>query len=123
MKIKSLADLQNFLLKKYHVKLSLTPSAIADLKAINKGSRSNVLLLILRRVEEGAAFVPDGVARSLHGKLRGYAKIKPKSLNLRIIYRPVRQDDYLSMEVIAIGPRNKDKVYLKATERLTKTKD
>ncbi len=72
------------------------------------------------RAEEGPLFVPDGVARSLHGKLHGYAKIKPKALNLRIVYRPIRYDDYVTMEIIAIGPRNRNEVYQKATERLEK---
>ncbi len=63
-------------------------------------------------------FVPDGVDQSLHGKLHGYAKIKPKVLNLRIIYRPICHDDYVTMEIIAIGPRDHNKVYSVAAERL-----
>lgn len=120
MRINSLEKLKNFLIETYHVKINFTKAAESDLKEINRGSRSAVLGVIVRRVQEGPLFVPEGFAQFLHGKLHGYAKIKPKALNLRIVYRPVRHDDYISMEIIAIGPRDHDKVYEEATKRLSK---
>lgn len=56
------------------------------------------------------------MAKSLNGGLNG-AKIKSKSLNIRVIYRSVPSHT-IRMELIAIGPREKKKVYMMAAERL-----
>ena len=116
-KIKNLDELSSFLVEKYHVELAFIPDVVKDIKAINKGNRTHVLAMIIMRAKQGPLFVPDGVAKSLNGDLNGYAKIKSKSLNVRIIYRPVPGIP-IRMELIAIGPREKKKVYTMAAERL-----
>lgn len=73
----------------------------------------------LRRAKQCPLFKPEGVAESLHGSLHGFAKIKPKSLSIRIVYRPV-DGKIIRMEVIAIGPRDKEKSYRMAAQRLQK---
>lgn len=116
-KIKNLEELSAFLVEQYHVELAFIPDVVKDIKAINKGNRTHVLAMIILRAKKGPLFVPDGVAKSLNGDLNGYAKIKSKSLNVRIIYRPVPGSP-IRMELIAIGPREKKKVYTMAAERL-----
>jgi mRNA interferase RelE/StbE len=117
--VKTLEDLQELILEKYNVELRFVEDVKQDIKAINKGHRQTVLLEILRRAKQGPLFKPDGVAESLHGDLHGFAKIKSKSLNIRIIYRPV-EGQPIRMEIIAIGPRDKEKAYRMAAERLQK---
>ncbi|WP_027724887.1 type II toxin-antitoxin system RelE family toxin [Tuberibacillus calidus] len=117
--MKTLEELQAFILEKYQVDLRFVDDVKQDIKAINKGHRQTVLLEILRRAKQGPLFKPDGVAESLHGDLHGFAKIKSKSLNIRIIYRPV-EGSPVRMEVIAIGPRDKRKAYRMAAERIQK---
>lgn len=117
--MKTLEDLQELILEKYNVELRFVEDVKQDIKAINKGHRQTVLLEILRRAKQGPLFKPDGVAESLHGDLHGFAKIKSKSLNIRIIYRPV-EGQPIRMEIIAIGPRDKEKAYRMAAERLQK---
>lgn len=117
--MKTLEDLQEIILEKYNVELRFVEDVKQDIKAINKGHRQTILLEILRRAKQGPLFKPDGVAESLHGDLRGFAKIKSKSLNIRIIYRPV-EGQPIRMEIIAIGPRDKEKAYRMAAERLQK---
>lgn len=117
--MKTLEDLQELILEKYNVELRFVEDVKQDIKAINKGHRQTVLLEILRRAKQGPLFKPDGVAESLHGDLYGFAKIKSKSLNIRIIYRPV-EGQPIRMEIIAIGPRDKKKAYRMAAERLQK---
>lgn len=117
--MKTLEELQAIILEKYNVDLRFTPDVKQDIKAINKGHRQTVLLEILKIVKQGPLFKPDGVAESLHGDLHGFAKIKSKSLNIRIIYRPV-DGNPIRMEIIAIGPWDKNKTYQIATERLQK---
>ncbi|MBP3038003.1 hypothetical protein J9303_00580 [Bacillaceae bacterium Marseille-Q3522] len=114
----SLKDFQYFLLDNYNVTLTFHPDVRHDLKAINKGSRSSILVLIHRRVKQGLLFVPDGVAKFLDGDLHGYAKIKPRAMNLRIIYQPVKHNDHIEMYILAIGPRDQMKVYDIAVSRL-----
>lgn len=115
--MKTLEDLQKIIIEKYGVELKFTEEVKKDLKAVNKGKRQSILLEILRRAKNGPLFKPDGVAESLHGSLTGFAKIKSKSLNVRIIYRPVN-DVPIRMEIIAIGPRDKRRAYKLAMERL-----
>lgn len=117
--MKTLEDLQELILEKYNVELRFVEDVKQDIKAINKGHRQTILLEILRRAKQGPLFKPDGVAESLHGDLHGFAKIKSKSLNIRIIYRPV-EGQPIRMEIIAIGPRDKEKAYRMAAERLQK---
>jgi mRNA interferase RelE/StbE len=117
--VKTLEDLQELILEKYNVELRFVEDVKQDIKAINKGHRQTILLEILRRAKQGPLFKPDGVAESLHGDLHGFAKIKSKSLNIRIIYRPV-EGQPIRMEIIAIGPRDKEKAYRMAAERLQK---
>ena len=117
--MKTLEDLQEIILEKYNVELRFVEDVKQDIKAINKGHRQTILLEILRRAKQGPLFKPDGVAESLHGDLHGFAKIKSKSLNIRIIYRPV-EGQPIRMEIIAIGPRDKEKAYRMAAERLQK---
>ena len=117
--MKTLEDLQELILEKYDVELRFVEDVKQDIKAINKGHRQTILLEILRRAKQGPLFKPDGVAESLHGDLHGFAKIKSKSLNIRIIYRPV-EGQPIRMEIIAIGPRDKEKAYRMAAERLQK---
>ena len=115
--MKSISVLQTFILKEYNVELRFVEDVIQDLKAINKGHRQTVLLEIVRRAKQGPLFKPEGVADSLHGELHGFAKIKSKSLSVRIIYRPVKSKP-IKMEIIAIGPKDKEKAYRMAAERL-----
>lgn len=119
MKVTNLDTLVQFLIEQYNVELRFIPEIIQDLKGINKGSRTSILALIIRRAKQGPLFVPDGVAKSLHGKLSGTARIKSKSINVRCIYRPVKST-MIRMELIAIGPRDKKKAYTLAAERLEK---
>jgi mRNA interferase RelE/StbE len=61
---------------------------------------------------------PDGCGEPLIGALLGFTKFKPRAMSLRIVYRPVGlQTGVIRMEIIAIGPRDKDKVYELATRR------
>ncbi|MCA0970815.1 hypothetical protein LCM20_09455 [Halobacillus litoralis] len=115
--MKTLEDLQRIILDKYNVEVKFTEEVKKDLKSVNKGKRQSILLEILRRAKNGPLFKPEGVAESLHGQLNGFAKIKSKSLNIRIIYRPVDHQP-IRMEIIAIGPRDKKKAYKLAMERL-----
>ncbi|WP_106496160.1 type II toxin-antitoxin system RelE family toxin [Lentibacillus sp. Marseille-P4043] len=117
--MKNFEELQALILEKYNVELKFAEDVKKDIKAINKGHRQTVLLEIVRRAKQGPLFKPDGVAESLHGDLHGFAKIKSKTLNVRIVYRPIDERP-IRMEVIAIGPRNKEKAYRIATERLQK---
>ncbi|MED4487296.1 hypothetical protein P9246_11170 [Aeribacillus pallidus] len=119
MDVKTLEDLQALVLEKYNVDLRFVEDVKQDIKAINKGHRQTVLLEILKRAKQGPLFKPDGAAESLHGDLHGFARIKSKLLNIRVIYRQV-EGRPIRMEVIAIGPRDRKKAYRMAAERLQK---
>lgn len=106
-------------MNKYNVELKFAPEVVKDIKAINKGHRTAVLALIIKRAKQGPLFIPDGVAETLHGNLHGFAKIKSNSLKISIIYRPIK-NEIVRMEIIAIGPKDKEKAYELAANRLKK---
>lgn len=74
--------------------------------------------MILKQAQKGADFKPHGNGNQLEPPLHQFAKIKSKSISLRIVYRPVLESEMVEMQVIAIGPRDRNKVYEMATERL-----
>lgn len=117
MKVRNLEELSRYLLETLNVELKFATGVVKDIKAINKGHRTAVLALIIKRAKQGPLFVPEGVAETLHGNLHGFAKIKSNALKIRIIYRPVK-NGVIRMEIIAIGPRDKEKAYRLAAERL-----
>ncbi len=110
MKVRNLEELSKYILEKYNIELKFVPDVHKDIKAINKGNRTTVLAEIIRRTKQGPLFSPKGVAETLHGNLHELAEIKSNSLKIRIVYRPV-DDDPIRMEVIFIGPRDKEMAY------------
>jgi mRNA interferase RelE/StbE len=106
------------LLQKYGVEIRFSKNAAQDFKKINKGKRPDILLAIVRRAKNGPLFKPKGIAEPLRAPLHSFAKIKLKASNERIIYRPVQIENRVIMEIIAIGPRDKEKAYRLAAERL-----
>ena len=96
--------------------------AVDDLK--NYRREINVILsLIVAMARKGPLIKPKGCGEPLHGKLTGFTKIKPKAMSLRIVYRPVEAGDKIRMEVIAIGPRDKEEVYELAARRIVAFKE
>jgi mRNA interferase RelE/StbE len=81
--------------------------------------KSEVIALIIKQAQKGALLRPDGNGIRLKGKLKEFGKIKNKAINLRIIYRPIELNDgIIEMQIIAIGPRDREEVYDKAKDRL-----
>lgn len=106
------------LLGSLNVEVVLGEQAVDDLKSYRK-EINTILALIVAQARKGPLIKPDGYGEPLLGKLFGFTKIKPKSMSLRIVYRPVHlTSDIIRMEIIAIGPRDKEKVYELATRRV-----
>jgi mRNA interferase RelE/StbE len=106
------------MLKDYKVEVKFSAMAVKDLKGYDKNINEQVIAVIVKRARNGPLIKPKGVGKPLGKELNGFSNIKLKSLNLRIVYRPVEKDDKIFMEIIAIGPRDKDTVYRKAVKRL-----
>lgn len=92
--------------------------AMRDFKSFSIGKRNQILMLILKQAQKGADLKPNGNGNQLRPPLHQFAKIKSKSLSLRIIYRPVRNVNIVEIQVLVIGPRDKNKVYELADKRL-----
>lgn len=110
-------EILNNILKPYKVEIRFSQKAVNDLRGYNKEQQEIILALIVARAKKGPLIKPNGIGEPLRGELHGFTKIKPKRLGLRIIYRPI-QTNRIIMEIIAIGPRDRDKVYTVATKRL-----
>jgi mRNA interferase RelE/StbE len=105
------------LLGPYNVVVALGEEAVDDLKSYQK-ELNTILALIVAQARKGPLLKPDGCGEPLIGALLGFTKIKPRAMSLRIVYRPVElRTGVIRMEIIAIGPRDKDKVYELATRR------
>ena len=107
------------LLAQYQTKVDFFHKAAGDYRAYPRGSKQIILEMIVKQAKKGARPRPEGNGLRLENPLHAFGKIKRKTANLRIIYRPREGDDgYLHMEIIAIGPRDKKEVYKAAEERL-----
>ncbi len=107
-------------LGKYNVKVKFSKNSLSDYKSYPEGTRKLIVALILKQgTKKNPLLKPEGHGEPLYNKLAGFAKIKPKALSMRIIYRPREIESIVRMEIIAIGPRNKDKVYEMAAKRLS----
>ena len=106
------------MLKDYKVEVKFSVRALKDLKEYDQNISEQVIAVIVKRASAGPLIRPKGVSKPLGKELNGFSSIKLKSLNLRVVYRPVEADDVVLMEIIAIGPRDKDAVYRKAVHRL-----
>ncbi|WP_141434400.1 hypothetical protein [Bacillus sp. 03113] len=114
-------ELINQQLGAYNVVVKFCKKASKDLSKYGKGQRNIIIALIINRGKKGPLLKPDGLGEPLGHKnntnLSGFAKIKPKDLSLRIVYRPTKNGKIL-MGIIAIGPKDREKVYKIAAERL-----
>ena len=104
-------------LNEHGVEVRFSKKALDDLQAYDKGRQKEILALIVKRGIKGPLIRPEGIGEPLGGGLVGFTKIKSKSAGIRIIYRPVR-NGLIKMEIVAIGPRDKEKVYRMAAKRL-----
>lgn len=104
-----------------NVEVFFGQEAVDDLKGYKK-QITTILALIVAMAKKGPLIKPRGLGEPLHGDLAGFTKIKPKAMSLRIVYRPV-ENDVIRMEVIAIGPKDKEEVYDIAGNRIKSFKE
>lgn len=118
MSLSEIEEIIQKLLGPLNVKVVFGEQAIDDLKGYRK-EINTILALIVAQARKGPLIKPDGYGEPLLGKLLGFTKIKPKAMSLRIVYRPVQLPaGVIRMEIIAIGPRDKEKVYELASRRV-----
>ncbi|NPV90862.1 MAG: hypothetical protein HPY50_08825 [Firmicutes bacterium] len=117
-------DQLNEFLRKNGRKVCFTENSFRDFKSFQKNQRRDILALIIKpAVEKNPLLKPDGHGEPLQSPLTGFAKIKPKQMGIRIVYRPKKlENGVIRLEVIAIGPRDKDEVYRIAAERISSFK-
>lgn len=111
-------DQINKLLEPYHVEVYFTKEALDDLSSYDKNQQEKIIALIIKRGMTGPLIKPRIIGEPLRDELKGLTKIQPKNMALRIVYRPVVHGEIIRMEIIAIGPRDKNKVYRLAAKRL-----
>lgn len=103
-------------LLKYQTTVKFSKNALSDFKSFDAHTKKVILALIISQAKRGAKFRPDGNGIRLSGELYEFAKIKRTNTSLRIIYRPI-ENGYIEMQIVAIGPRDRDKVYEIAKKR------
>ena len=59
----------------------------------------------------------DELGKPLHGELAGCKELKYREAGIRVVYRIVGEEVEI-VEVVAIGARDKDKVFSSAAKRL-----
>jgi len=106
----------------FRVEVKFSKKASEDLASYDKNIQEKIIALILKRGQTGPLIKPKGIGIPLEKELYSFTKIKPRSLNLRIIYRPVELSGVVRMEIVAIGPRDKEKVYKMTVARLMEFK-
>lgn len=106
------------LLAETNVEVYFGSDAVQDLKGYRKEIKL-ILALIVKQAKKGPLIKPNGAGEPLSGELVGFTKIKPKALSLRVVYRPTEMaNGTIRMEIIAIGPKNREEVYELAARRV-----
>ncbi len=108
----------NALLKDCNVEVKFSELAVKDLSGYDQNIQEQLIALIVKRARSGPLIRPKGVGKPLGKMLKGFTGIKSKHLNIRVVYRPVESAGRILMQVIAVGPRDKDALYRKAVHRL-----
>lgn len=107
----------NHLLGNLNIEVWFGEDASDDLKGYRK-EINTILGLIVAMAQKGPLIKPEGYGEPLLGPLFGFTKIKPKAMSLRIVYRPIKVEGKIRMEIIAIGPKNREEVYHLAAARV-----
>lgn len=102
----------------FKTQVLFTKNSLRDYKSFPKGTKIAILALLLKQAQKGARFKPEGNGNQLDPPLHKFAKIKPKAMSLRIVYRPVDKGEIVEMQIIAIGPRDRNEVYELAKKRM-----
>lgn len=118
----SIEEMLNRVLGPYGVEVHFGKQAVKDFAGHQKEQQEDIATLIIVRGRKGPLIKPNGIGAPLRNKLAGFTKIKPKYLSVRIVYRPVAGHPIL-MDIIAIGPRDKGRVYGMAASRLSAFND
>lgn len=92
--------------------VTLHPAAEKELLKLD-GVQRILVRKGLRRLEERAS----EIGKPLSGPLAGCREIKFRADNLRVIYR-IRNGEVEIVEIIAIGPRDSNKVFITAQKRM-----
>lgn len=100
----------------HNVELFVHDDLEKDLKKFDPSNLKIMIALVLKRVEKGLTIPP---AEPLSGSdLNGYAKIKDRTFPYRGVYTFKEIDNgRMAMYLIAVGPKEKDKVYDIAASR------
>jgi mRNA interferase RelE/StbE len=93
--------------------LEFYPEAAKELNRLDPSVRAEVIKRISDRLEN-----PHVSASALRGDLKNFYKIKLESRGLRIVYRV--EDEIVTVFVVAVGKRDKKKVYTEASLRSRK---
>lgn len=120
MRKQNVFDIINQKLIQFNIRVYFAHHAVSDFKGFSAGKKNQIIALIIKQAQKGPLLRPDGNGIRLKGRLKDFGKIKNKAMNIRIIYRPVESEDgIVEMQIIAIGPRDREEVYEKAKDRLT----
>ncbi len=90
--------------------LHFHPQALKEWKKLAKGLQEQFKKILKRRLEN-----PHVISSVLSGKLKDCYKIKLRQSGYRLVYHV--NDNILVITVIAVGKRNKNKVYNEAENR------
>lgn len=96
-------------LNDYGVRIKFGRNALKDLKSYDSQGQRTIIALLIKHGQKGPLLKPIGLGEPLRGELKGFAKIKYKDMNLRIVYRTL-ENGFILMEVIAIGPRDSSQI-------------
>ena len=103
----------------HNVELYIHDDVVKDFKKMDHYNISIMIALILKRAQLGLSIPP---AEPLNKDLTGYAKIKNRKYPFRGVYKSkVLENGRIAMYLIAIGPKDNEKVYKVATGRTNHT--
>lgn len=95
------------------------PHAAAEFAALD-GSVQKMVYKRLKELESRADEVGEPLRNTKYAKLAGCRKLKLRDAGIRVVYRITEQrvDILQVVEILAVGKRDKDEVYIGAQRRL-----
>lgn len=100
-------------------KVNFWKEAVKDYKKLD-GATKKWVNLAIERLEEKGSSIGKKLGNTQYAKLVGFSELKNQRLGIRLIYRTKSDNKIEIIEIVIIGKREDEKVFITADKRINK---
>ncbi|WP_413526662.1 hypothetical protein [Marinilactibacillus psychrotolerans] len=100
-------------------KVNFWKEAVKDYKKLD-GATKKWVNLAIERLEEKGSSIGKKLGNTQYAKLVGFSELKNQRLGIRLIYRTKPDNKIEIIEIVIIGKREDEKVFITADKRINK---